>query len=114
MAAVKSGGEAQYAHVDDLDDRALSQYLTVLENQGRVCGCDGQYLVVSESGSEYLVDARLEACECPDYEYRDRRCKHLRRVAFAIGAEPVPAAFGPDDVAGDLGEHVSGDPEWSR
>jgi hypothetical protein len=113
MAAAESrDGAAQYA--SELDGRALTDYLTVLENQGRVRDCRGQFLVVSESGSESLVDARLEACECPDYEYRDRRCKHLRRVAFATGAEPVPPEFGPEDVAGELGEHVSGEPRWSR
>ncbi|WP_344222810.1 hypothetical protein, partial [Aeromicrobium tamlense] len=89
MAAVES---QSVDVVDELDERALVEYLTVLEDQGRVRDRDGQYLVVSESGSEYLVDARLMACECPDHTYRDRKCKHIRRVAFAIGHERVPAA----------------------
>ncbi|WP_222912677.1 hypothetical protein [Natrinema sp. SYSU A 869] len=114
MAAVKSGSKAQYADIDELDDRTLTEYLTVLEDQGRVRGCRDQYLVVSESGSEYLVDTRLEACECPDHAYRERRCKHLRRVAFAIGAEAVPVGFNPEDIAGDLREHVFGEPKCSE
>ncbi|WP_222920332.1 SWIM zinc finger family protein [Natrinema sp. SYSU A 869] len=88
--------------------------MTVREDVSRVRGCNGQYSVVSHLGSEYLVDTWLEACECRDFEYRNRRCKHIRRVAFAIGAEPVPAAFGPENVAGELGEHCSSEPRWSR
>ncbi|AFO57024.1 MULTISPECIES: SWIM zinc finger family protein [unclassified Natrinema] len=114
MAAAENQDAPGVPKTTGLDGRALTQYLTVLEDQGRVRSCDGQYLVVSESGSEYFVDARLEACECPDYEYRDRRCKHIRRVAFATGADSVPAPFEPDDIAGELGEHVSGEPRWSR
>ncbi|PGF16197.1 hypothetical protein CP556_08780 [Natrinema sp. CBA1119] len=109
-----AAAEFLQADVDGLDRRALSQYLTVLEDQGRVRDCPGQYLVVSESGSEYLVDARLEACECPDHEFRDRECKHIKRVAYATGERPVPPIVDRDDVAGELGEHVSGEPRWSR
>ena len=93
--------------IDDRDRRALEQFLTVLEDVGRVRGADGMYLVVSQSGSEYLVDTRLGACECPDHEYRDVRCKHLRRVAFATGERPIPADVDHDP---DIGQHVSGDP----
>lgn len=91
--------------------KALEQYMTVLEDQGRVRGRDGQYLVVSESGREYLVDARLGTCECPDHEYRGVRCKHIRRVEFATGHHEVPPGV---DVAGNLGEHVSGTTSQSQ
>ncbi|QCC57330.1 hypothetical protein [Natrinema thermotolerans] len=97
-----------------LDRRALTEYLTVLEDIGRVRGLDGQYLVVSESGSEYLVDARLETCECPDHEFRGRECKHLKRVAYATGKRLVPPIVEPEDIAGELGEHCSGEPRWSE
>lgn len=43
------------------------------------------YDVRTESGGEYVVDLREPACTCPDFRYRDRRCKHLRRVALEVG-----------------------------
>ena len=92
--------------------RALEQYLTVLPNVGRADGADGLYLVVSQSGKEYLVDGVDGACECPDHEHRDVRCKHIRRVAIATGAEPIPADV-LEEVTVDeqLGEHVDGGPQ---
>lgn len=74
--------------VDERDRRALTEYLTVLEDLGRARDADGLYLVVSQSGSEYLVDAHTGACECPDHEYRGVHCKHARRMAFATGDRP--------------------------
>jgi hypothetical protein len=93
-------------------ERALEQYLTVLPDIGRARGAADLYLVVSQSGSEYLVDLRDGVCECPDHEHRGVRCKHLRRAAFATGEEPIPgdvlAAVDPDD---QLGTHVAGGPQ---
>lgn len=91
---------------DARDVRALTEYLTVLENIGRARHADDLFLVVSQSGSEYLVDARTGACECPDATYRDMRCKHTRRVEFATGERAVPADV--DGVDPDLGAHVAG------
>lgn len=88
----------------ELDARAASEYLTVLEDVGRARDADGLYLVVSESGREYLVDTRSRMCECPDFEYRDRHCKHLRRVAFSTGRREIPAWI--VDVDPQLGDHV--------
>lgn len=89
-------------------ERALTQYLTVLADVGRAKGADDLFLVVSQSGSEYLVDTREGRCECDDHHYRGVRCKHLRRVAFATGDEPVPA--GVDGVDPQLGEHTDETP----
>lgn len=36
--------------LDDVDIRALTQYMTVLEDTGRVRGADDLFLVVSQSG----------------------------------------------------------------
>lgn len=109
MAAVTpSDGDV----LDELDARALTQYLTVLDDVDRVRGAPDLFLVVSESGSEYLVDARGGACECADHEYRGRRCKHLRRVAFATGRESIPAWVDRDDVDDQLGQHVDGGPDF--
>lgn len=91
----------------ELDYRALSEYLTVLEDGDvRARSAGSLYSVHSASGSTYLVDAELPACECPDYEYRDRICKHIRRVEFATGRRDVPDFV--DDAAIDkqLGMHV--------
>ena len=100
--------------LDELDARALTQYLTVLDDVDRVRDAPDLFLVVSESGSEYLVDARSGACKCPDHEYRGRRCKHLRRVAFATGREPIPAWVDPDSVDDQLGLHVDDEPEFEN
>jgi len=62
--------------------RALTETMSVLSEIGRAKGADDLYLVVSESGREYLVDARDWSCECPDATHRNVRCKHQRRVAL--------------------------------
>jgi hypothetical protein len=102
--------------LDEVDARALTQYLTVMDDVGRVRDAPGLFLVVSESGSEYLVDARDAACECPDSQYRDRSggCKHIRRVLFATGREAIPAWVDRDDVDDQLGQHVDGDPVFEE
>lgn len=93
--------------LDDRTERALTQYLTVLPNTDRAKAADQLYLVVSQSGSEYLVDTAAGRCECPDDTHRAETCKHRRRVAFATGKEPIPA--GVDDVDPQLGIHVHTD-----
>ena len=93
----------------ELDYRALTEYMTVLEDGDvRARAADGLYTVTTESGSTYLVDPELPACECPDFEYRDRRCKHIRRARFALGWRPIPYYVDEDDVDPNLGEHVRG------
>jgi hypothetical protein len=76
--------------INSRTERALTQYLTVLADVGQVKGADDLFLVVSQSGTEYLVDRREGRCTCPDHEHRGVRCKHLWRVAFATSDEPVP------------------------
>ena len=94
--------------IDSRTERALTQYLTVLADVGRATGADDLFLVVSQSGSEYLVDTREGRCECDDHHYRGVRCKHLRRVAFATGERPVPASV--DGVDPQLGGHTDETP----
>jgi len=97
--------------IDDRDARALTQYLTVLDDVGRARDAPELYLVVSESGSEYLVDTRGEgACECADHQY-GARCKHLRRVAFATGERSIPSWVDTDAVDEQLGDHVAAEPD---
>lgn len=90
--------------LDRRDVLALTQYLTVLDDLPPVDDHEDRYVVISESGSEYLVDLRDGTCSCPDYRYRRARCKHIRRVEFATGARAIPA--GVDGVDPDLGRHV--------
>ena len=91
----------------ELDYRALAEYLTVLEDGDvRARSAPNLYTVTSESGSTYLVDAELPACECADHEYRDRICKHIRRVMFATGRRDVPGFVAADAVDPQLGLHV--------
>lgn len=90
----------------ELDRRAAEEYMTVLPNQGRARNAPGLFVVVTESGSEYLVDDYEGTCNCPDFKYRrgpDGRCKHLRRVEFATGARPAPEGVDRDP---QLGEQV--------
>ncbi|MFB6083861.1 MAG: SWIM zinc finger family protein [Halorientalis sp.] len=81
--------------------------MTVLPEGGDV------FTVVSESGSEYRVDAVEGRCTCPDSQQNlsdDERCKHERRVAFATGDRPVPSWVNTDAVDSLLGDHVEGGP----
>lgn len=91
---------------NELDERALTEYLTVLDDIGRARGAPDLFLVVSQSGKEWLVDVDLERCDCPDYRYRGRRCKHLRRVAFATGERPIPSWIDREALDECLGEHI--------
>jgi len=91
--------------LEDRDVRALTEYMTVLPLGGDV------YSVTTQSGSEYRVDAREGRCTCPDHQYREVRCKHIRRVVFATGERPVPAWVDADEVDAQLGQHVDGTPK---
>lgn len=92
----------------ELDYRALTEYMTVLEDgDERSRDAPGLYTVTSESGSQYLVDIGLPACECPDFRYRNRPCKHVRRVLFAIGCRGLPGWIDPGEIDPQLGLHVS-------
>jgi hypothetical protein len=86
--------------------------MTVLPELGRAEGADGLYLVVTESGSEYLVDARTGACECPDYQYREPEdgCKHIHRVAYATGKVSIPAWVDTDAIDSHLGIRTDATP----
>jgi len=93
--------------------RALTEKMTVLPETGRVRGADDLYLVVSESGSEYLVDTRDGRCDCPDAEYNlepDERCKHERRVRYATGETPIPMWADTDAIDSHLGIQTARSP----
>jgi hypothetical protein len=93
--------------ITKLDARALREYMTVLEDgDERARRTPGLYTVTTESGSHYLVDTGLPACECEDFRYRDRHCKHIRRVLFATGRREPPEWATDHHVDPQLGEHV--------
>ncbi|AUX10770.1 SWIM zinc finger domain protein [Halalkaliarchaeum desulfuricum] len=64
--------------------RALTEEMTVRPLR------DGRYVVETDGGT-YVVDIDDASCTCPDHAIRREYCKHLRRVAFEIAAESVPA-----------------------
>jgi predicted nucleic acid-binding Zn finger protein len=88
--------------------RALTEKMTVLPDTGRVKDAPDLYLVVSESGTEYLVDARVGVCECPDYEHREPEegCKHIQRVDYATGTTPIPNWVNPAEIDSQIGEQT--------
>mgnify|MGYP006291398095 CR=1 FL=1 len=93
--------------------RALTEYMTVLPETGMARDADGLFLVVSQSGSEYLVDNREGRCNCPDAEYNlepDERCKHERRVNYATGQTPIPAWVATEAIDPQLGERTATSP----
>lgn len=92
----------------ELDSRALTEYMTVLDDgDDRARGVPGLYTVTTQSGSQYLIDTGLPACECPDFEYRGRACKHIRRVMFATGRREFPEWIDNREVDSCLGAHVN-------
>lgn len=50
----------------------------------------GRYDVVTPE-HVYTVDLREGRCTCPDYRFREARCKHLRRAAIDVTRGAVPA-----------------------
>jgi predicted nucleic acid-binding Zn finger protein len=93
--------------------RALTEKMTVLPETGRVKGADDLYLVVSESGSEYIVDTREGRCDCPDAHYNleaDERCKHERRVRYATGETAIPMWADTDAIDSHLGLQTARSP----
>ena len=91
--------------IDDRTRRALDECMTVLPGDR-----DGAYTVVGENDETYQVDLHARACSCPDHEYRDAYCKHLRRCEVATGREPLPAHVATVvDVDPLLGEAVPGE-----
>ena len=112
IAALQDAATESSIDIEPRDVRALTQYLTVLPEHGRARNAEGLYVVVSESGSSYLVDARQGACECPDARYRDPDggCKHVRRVRYATGERAIPSWVDPTAVNEHFSLHVDKTP----
>lgn len=65
---------------------------------------DGAYDVLTADESVYTVDLPAGTCTCPDHEYRNARCKHLRRVAIEVTAGRVPAPGQREASCRDCGD----------
>lgn len=66
--------------------RAVSEYMSVVQEAPDL------YTVVSESGTEYVVDLRGDpACTCADFQYRPEvdACKHILRARLETGRADV-------------------------
>jgi hypothetical protein len=106
-------GRTDHDDLDDRDIRALTEVMTVLPDVDEARDAPGLYAVVGENmNGTYIVDTHLNACTCSDHEYRDVRCKHRRRVAFATGERAIPAWVDRDAVD-DLGYHVDASPQFA-
>jgi hypothetical protein len=91
--------------------RALSEPLSVVSLDGTPVESRDEtiVMVVSHSGETYHVDAEAGRCECPDHEYRDARCKHIRRARVALGLQPVDSqVLVSVDVDATLGANAPG------
>lgn len=104
-AACNTAATDARTDLDDRDARALTECMSVLPDGGDV------YTVVGENGGTYAVDAREGRCTCPDHQYREVRCKHIRRVEFATGERAIPAWVETDSLDELLGDHVDASPK---
>lgn len=87
--------------VDKRDRRALTETMFVRRDAPDL------YEVRTESG-DYVVDVREPACSCPDFQYRDVRCKHIRRVRFETGDRDAGAlAETVDDALDALDDRIA-------
>ena len=68
--------------------------------------------VISHTGGDYRVDVRDGRCTCPDHEYREAECKHIRRARLATGRTPIESdTLAACDVDPNFGDHVGADPQ---
>jgi hypothetical protein len=111
MTQFDSGRENGHESIDlePRTERALTECMTVLPD------APGMYEVVGENSNEtYTVDLHAPACTCNDFQYRagqnydaEAGCKHIRRVRFATGEEPIPVGVDTDPF---LAEHTDETP----
>jgi len=79
----------------DVYDRVLAALTDVVAVEDHA---PGMVRVITMS-DVYVVDARHEVCECPDWEYHldgDGRCKHLWH-ALAVTDQVPPSPLALDD-----------------
>lgn len=106
------GSATTDSRIEPRTKRALTECSTVLDGIGVVRNAADMYLVVSQSGREYIVDAREQRCSCADHERRRVQCKHIRRVQICRGERLVPADIDRDEIDDQLGRHVDATIRW--
>lgn len=86
--------------------------MSVLDDLDEARNARDLYVVVSQSGSKYVVDAVGSVCDCPDFMNRqpDDGCKHVRRVELIRGDRPIPAGIDPAEMDDQFGLHVDASP----
>lgn len=80
--------------VDERDVRALTETMFVRETAPDL------YDVRTRTGGAYHVDTREPACTCPDFQYRDVACKHIRRVELEAGVRDA------DELAAEISDEL--------
>lgn len=110
-ATAEDSGESS-SSIEPRTRRALCEYLTVLDDVGEARDARDLYVVVSQSGNEYVVDARGGVCTCKDFQHRGGQCKHIRRVELIRGDRPIPAGINPEEIDDQFGLHVDASPVW--
>jgi uncharacterized Zn finger protein len=54
------------------------------------------------------VDTRLPSCTCPDFQYRDTDCKHIRRARIETGERSLDAVETEiRDALDELDAHIA-------
>ena len=110
--------------LDARDVRALTSVMSVLDEQDpRIAGRDGRFLVISASGKEYEVDTNERTCTCPDFEHNlpienpdgsvRHSCKHIARCTYEAGQRPIPSWIDRDALDDQIGVHVSTTPRMA-
>lgn len=89
--------------LDDRDRRALLEAMAVDPI------APGMYSVRKEDGTEYIVDIDGNACTCPDFQYREVECKHLRRARLEAGDADVDTATAQVETAIDAADELIDD-----
>ena len=89
--------------LDDRDRRALLEVMAVDPIAPRM------YSVRKEDGTEYIVDVDGNACTCPDFQYREVECKHLRRARLEAGDADVDTATAQVETAIDAADELIDD-----
>ena len=89
--------------LDDRDRRALLEAMAVDPI------APGMYSVRKEDGTEYIVDVDGNACTCPDFQYREVECKHLRRARLEAGDADVDTATAQVETAIDAADELMDD-----
>ncbi|ELZ84427.1 hypothetical protein C453_12811 [Haloferax elongans ATCC BAA-1513] len=82
------------------DAKALTEPMKVVECDPGVWN-DSEIAVYSED-RRYIVSLPAGYCECEDAHYRNSKCKHQRRVEFALGLRDIPSWANPNAIDDQL------------